>query len=355
MKNIKRLFRKRELIVILIILCFIYPLINLLRGFPFRLLSFSMHAREIIFFLSTIFLLTNILYFFHRRISASSWFSERVALCITVEILFILVYTPFITFTIYWILFPKYFSTSADLRTITFFTIILYFIQWAYLFYYHFSDYLARFRKAVISQEQLKFEIITNRYQALQNHISPHFIFNCLSGLNVMIHKDPAVASEIVYNLSDCLRHILTTLDKVTIPLSTELSFMHRYLYLLDIRSPGYIEVVENISEEDKHKRIPPCLLQMLIENAVKHNTISAEKKLTISITSMPHNKLEVSNNIIRKWNQELTAGTGTGLDNMVQRYSLLADDPISISIKDERFTVVLPLLDKPSYENTHY
>jgi sensor histidine kinase YesM len=269
---IKEVSKTRGAVVVLVIVTVLYPLINLLRGIHYKILSFSRHAKEFLFFFVSLFVLVQVLYFMHRRIAALPLFREKIIGQIITELLLLLLYTPVLSFTVFFLLFPGYLKKGSDLRTTILFTIILILIQTACLFYYHFSDYLSRFRRALLSQEILKYEKIIAQYKAQQNHISPHFIFNCLNNLNAMIDKNPSQASEIVYNLSDCLRHILTMPDKAMVKLDAELSFINKYKKLLDISFPGSIILVNRIAETDKQKSIPPCLLQMMVENAVKHN-----------------------------------------------------------------------------------
>lgn len=342
---IKEVSKTRSAVAVLVIVTAIYPLINLLRGVPYKILSFSRHAKEFLFFFICLFLLQQVLYFIHRRMALLSLFREKIIWQIITEFLLFLLYTPVLSFTVFFLIFPGYLKKGSDLRTAILFTVILLLIQTACLFYYHFSDYLCRFRNAVLSQEILKYEKIIALYKAQQNHISPHFIFNCLNNLNAMIHKNPSQASEIVYNLSDCLRHILTMPDKPTVKLDDELSFISKYKKLLDISFPGCITLVNRIAETDRQKSIPPCLLQMLVENAVKHNGISPGVELAVSFTSVPGNRIEISNNIIKPNAETSCPGTGTGFNTIRQRYSLLTDEAIFIDKKEDRFTVTLPLL----------
>ncbi|MBK6825670.1 MAG: histidine kinase [Chitinophagaceae bacterium] len=219
-------------------------------------------------------------------------------------------------------------------------------ILFIYLYYYRFKDAQEKFREVVANQERLKYEKITAQYKSLQNHISPHFIFNCLGGLDRMIRENPKEATRVIYSLSDCLQHILITLEKGTITLEEELIFIHKYEELLHIRFPGSIQISKFIDQVHYHKKIPPCIMQMLIENAVKHNNFNSENKLTIIISSLDGDRLSISNNYAAKKEENGQIRMGTGLDNIRQRFQLLTDEQIIIQQTSSLFTANLPLLN---------
>lgn len=355
MKLFKAPPKAGSIITILLIVLILYPFINLLRGYPYRILAVSVHVKEFVFLAVSLFVIASISFYIHRKISNSAFFGDRTALQILIEIFMSFIYTLLFCIPFFILLFPEFLRKGKDFRTATLFTIIVFLIQLAFLFYHHFSDYLIRFKKAIMREEKLRYENMAAQYRALQNHISPHFLFNCLSGLDTTIHKNPSQASSIVHNLSDCLRYIISTHDKTTVPLDAELTFIRTYHHLLNIRIPGSIILANFIDEADMHKQIPPCLLQILMENVVKHNDATPEQPVTVSFTSLPGNKLEVSNTIIRKINPVHNSITGTGLENIKGRYSLLTDQKIDIQKNGSTFTVILPLLEKSMYENNDH
>ncbi len=347
LKTLQSHSRSQSAFTVLLITAFIYPFINLLRGLPYKILSFSTHAKEFIFFAASLYILVKLQYFIHRRFGVARIFNENIGRQIAAELVLSFLYTPVICVSSYLLLFARELKRGSDFRTAILFTIILFLIQLAYLFNQCFSDYLIQFRKSVMREEKLRYENMMVQYKALQDHLSPHFLFNCLSGLNTTIAESPAKASEIVYNMADCLRHVLTAPDQPTITLDAELQFINTYYKLLGIRYPRCIILVNRVDEADKKKQVPPCLLQLLVENAVKHNNISPEQPLTISFASLPPNKLEVSSNTTKKIDLDVSSRTGIGLENIKGRYSLLTGETISINQTQDRFTVILPLLEK--------
>ncbi len=355
-KTLKPFLRPRSVLTILVIVAFIYLIINLLRSHPqSKPVSAIRHIKEVVFFLISIFSVLGLQYFLHTRISQLSFLKDRIRLQIIIELMLSVVYTSLICFGVFMILLPVYMHKGSDFRTLILFTMIIFMIQLVYLFYHHLSDYLERFKTLLLKAEKARYEKITAQYKALQNHIGPHFIFNSLTGLDAMVKKEPAIASKIISHLSDLLRHIIITLDKVTIPLAAELEFIERYYALLDIRFPGCIVLQKKIDPLHMAKKIPPCLLQILVENAVKHSIISTEQPLIISITSLSDNRLEVSNNISKRKSFGYLPVTGTGLNNVRQRYALLTEERLDIFQTDERFSVILPLLETDSYEYTDH
>ncbi len=342
----KRFFNRRDILRTVIIVLVLYPLINLLRGVPYTFLSFSVHIREISFFLVALFLLFKLLVFVHRRAARIRRLKESVASLVITEVILLLVYTPLVAVTLFLLHFADVFYLQInDPRRIILFTIFLVFILLIYLYHLHLQDHFERLKEAISSREKMKIEKIVAYYKALQNHVSPHFIFNCLGGLNGMIRKDPVMATEIVHHLSDCLRHILSTLDQATIPLEAEMDFIRKYRQLLDMSSSGSVIIREWVGPALIKKEVPPCLIQMLIENAVKHNRMSTGEPIFIVIRGIGANRLEVSNNIQPKEFSAGTSITGTGLTNIRERYALLTPEPVVIRREENRFYVEIPLI----------
>jgi LytS/YehU family sensor histidine kinase len=120
------------------------------------------------------------------------------------------------------------------------------------------------------------------QYEALKNQVNPHFLFNSLNALSSLIYENPGKAVEFINRLSDVYRYVLDSKDKEAVPLSEELTFVRSYLFLLKARFENNLVAETNISEEKGY--VPPMALQMLIENAVKHNEISDEHPLKISV-----------------------------------------------------------------------
>jgi len=176
--------------------------------------------------------------------------------------------------------------------------------------------------------------------------VSPHFLFNSLTALKELIDEDPDNARQYVSHLSMLLRYTLQSNENKTVLLSEELESVRSYIYLIKMRFGSNLGIDFKISEEYNNFRLPPLVIQTLIENAVKHNEISKRNPLTILLMTTRSNSLIVSNPIHEKLSME--PGTGIGLDNLSKQYKLLCGEEIRISKSEGSFRVEVPLL-KPN------
>ena len=198
-------------------------------------------------------------------------------------------------------------------------------------------------KKSVEEKELLKRESLKAQLSALKTQVNPHFLFNNLNTLSAVIPDDPRKAIDFVQRLSKVYRHILEVRDDPWIPLSEELDVMKAYAFLLQTRFGDNLHIRIDIPPEKLRKKIVPLSLQILMENAIKHNIVSSEKPLSIDI-SCENGKLVVSNNIQKK--KQLSESTGIGLDNIRNRYRLLSNLPVDVTEDTDQFTVAIPLIE---------
>ncbi len=197
--------------------------------------------------------------------------------------------------------------------------------------------------KSLRHLEKLRSEKIQFQFEVLRNQINPHFLFNSFNTLISIIDDDPKVAIEYVEQLSDFFRDIVKYRDKEIIPLEEELGLLQNFFYLQQKRFGDQIQIKISISaDEQKNSFIPPLTLQLLMENAIKHNTISKNYPLIISI-DMSASGVIVSNNITSK--REITKGEGMGLQNIINRYTLLSNKTVNINHTSTQFIVTLPII----------
>ena len=194
---------------------------------------------------------------------------------------------------------------------------------------------------AVVSMQELDFENLQNRYTALKNQTDPHFLFNCLNTLNGLIGRDDERAKEYVQELATVFRH--TMRDKVVVRLSDEMDFVRSYLYLMCVRYFDGLRVEWNIDEKCLDYYVIPSGVQILVENAIKHNIVSARVPLTIRISTEGHQV--VVDNRIQLREDSKSGSTGVGLDNLMEQYRMLFGKDIDIVSKEGHFTVSLPLI----------
>ncbi|HVN56947.1 MAG TPA: histidine kinase [Bacteroidales bacterium] len=194
-----------------------------------------------------------------------------------------------------------------------------------------------------VEYERLKSEALQSQYESLKNQLSPHFLFNSLTALKILIDESPGKAQEYVNSLSKALRYTLRSNEKQLVTLKEEMEFMESYLFLIRIRFDSNLTINTRIDEPHYSLKLPPLTIQTLVENAIKHNEISKRKPLAIDIYTPDGEKLRVENIIQKKLTDE--EGTGIGLTNLSKQFRLLAGKEITISNDQDRFYVDIPLI----------
>lgn len=192
------------------------------------------------------------------------------------------------------------------------------------------------------SREKAERERDKFRLQALENQLSPHFVFNNFSILADLIEVDPKRASAYLMNLSKVYRYTLQHLDHSTVSLQEELEFLQRYLALLQQRFDDGIVVEIRPDVTQRQGALPPTALQMLIENAIKHNEHTTARPLHIFVTS-DEGHISVSN---RKQPITTAESTLVGQHNIAERYRLLTDQKVIISDTTDEYCVTIPLIN---------
>lgn len=201
------------------------------------------------------------------------------------------------------------------------------------------------------------------QFEALKTQLSPHFLFNALNTISSLIYKDIALAEDFIRRLAHTYRYILKTNEHHLIPLKTELEMLNGFYFMQRIKFEDCIYFKYNIPESVQETLIPPLTLQMLMENALKHNLICDDTKLVVEIEATNDRYLLVRNNIIPK-TQLLKIGNNLvdrpreirshkiGLSNIRERYAFFTNKKIDI-IKNHDFTVKLPLIEPQREQET--
>ena len=202
--------------------------------------------------------------------------------------------------------------------------------------------YLSERRQHLALQyESLRVENMQIRYQALKNQVDPHFLFNTMSILDSLVDEDKQKTHEYIQRFSSVYRYILQT--KETVTLDEELRFVDDYFGLLQVRYGECLQLKTEINFAFRNYSVVPLSLQILIENAVKHNIVSRQYPLCITIETTIDRELIVSNNYQPK--PMSSAGAGIGLANLSERYMLKWQKNITIEQTDKLFRVTLPLV----------
>lgn len=197
-------------------------------------------------------------------------------------------------------------------------------------------------RRVLLENEQLHTENLVHQYEALKNQLNPHMLFNSLNTLDSLIGEDTAKAHDYLQKLSRVLRYTLRVNENPLVTLQEEMECAQAYIYLLQMRYEGNLYFEIQTEADTLQRRLPPMSVQMLVENAVKHNEISRRHPLTIRIVASG-NCVTVDNPIQPKRTSGET--TRIGLSNLSNRYRLLFHHDIEIKENNGHFIVTLPLL----------
>jgi two-component system, LytTR family, sensor kinase len=202
--------------------------------------------------------------------------------------------------------------------------------------------FINRWRDSLVLTERLEKEKSIVQFDNLKNQLNPHFLFNALTSLNSLIGENPALAYQFLQQLSKVYRYVLQNKDKNFVSLQTEYDFIKNYISLLETRFQDALSIDISIHDEIRDRALVPVTLQILIENALKHNIADRDKPLKIEIFTMG-DYLIVSNNLqLRKL---VDTSNKQGLENLKSLYSFLTEKPVIIEHTDSRFAVKIPLL----------
>lgn len=203
--------------------------------------------------------------------------------------------------------------------------------------------FMSELKQSVEEKELLKRESLNAQLDALKTQVNPHFLFNNLNTLTSIIPEDSKLAVTFVQQLARVYRYILEVRDEESILLKDELEVMKAYSFLLKTRFGDNLDIQIDVPDEKLNNRVVPLSLQLLMENAIKHNIVSAERPLKIDIIAT-NGTLVMRNNLQPK-NQSFES-TGIGLENIRNRYKLISDRKVEITADEESFTVSIPLIE---------
>ncbi|MFT5916062.1 MAG: hypothetical protein ACJAWV_000443 [Flammeovirgaceae bacterium] len=198
-----------------------------------------------------------------------------------------------------------------------------------------------QFAVVQIQSVEIKRKQLQLQFDMLRNQLSPHYLFNCLNTISNLVYKDAELAEEFVRRFAHTYQYVLDTHKKDLIPISEEIEFVNAYAFLLQTRFSNNIKLIINLSSEAKESLIPPLTLQLLVENAVKHNTISDEHPLQIEVYQEAE-RLCVKNTISETPKQ--VSSLKVGLENIKKRYEYFTPTELEL-LNGENFEVKLPIL----------
>ncbi len=327
----------------------------------------------------------------HTKPSSSDWYIIGLFFLIAIPVTFsgydyatelneaildTIVYTVFtfvVSYIIVYIFFPRYFPDRQILR-LFFYTLLLMVVagtleiigyqmadgnkQWYRLFRnYNFPFWAIsssaqnagimvgillgkKFYDAQIEIQKREKEKKESELRLLKSQVDPHFLFNNLNTVDSLIDKDPKIAKQYINHLSQLYRYLIQTKDDEVVPLVEEIEFAKNYIFLIEKRFGSAYQFRLADYQDRDDMLIPPGAIQTALENVVKHNSAQAEQIVTD--ISIDKDYITIRNNIVEK--EKRNPSTGTGLSNLMKRYSLLTDKEIKIT-KEEDFSIELPLI----------
>lgn len=205
----------------------------------------------------------------------------------------------------------------------------------------HGREFYLNWKQAVLKSERLEKENIKAQYDNLKSQVNPHFLFNSLNALTNLVYEDQDKAAKFIKQLSEVYRYVLDTRDKEIVAIEEELKFLDSYLFLQHIRFEN--NLITKINLEGLSTYVAPLSIQMLFENAIKHNVISKESPLEIKLFS--NEKFLVVQNTLQPKDVSLEDSKGMGLENIISRYSFLSDQKVEIEKRDTLFQVRIPII----------
>lgn len=203
------------------------------------------------------------------------------------------------------------------------------------------SHFFKSWKQAAVNEEKLKREKLAVEYEALKNQVNPHFLFNSLTALSSLVYKDQQKAVTFIREFSNVFRYVLESREKEVVDIATEKKLLESVSYLNRIRYEDSLQIKINLSDATD-KYIIPMALQMLLENAIKHNSISVNKPLKVEIVE-EDGYVIVKNNLQPK--KSGIVSNKIGLENIKSRYKYLSDKDVLVEISNEEFIVKIPVL----------
>lgn len=203
------------------------------------------------------------------------------------------------------------------------------------------SGFFRSWRESAVNEERLEKESIRLQYNALKNQVNPHFLFNSLNTLTTLVYRDADQAARFIKQLSEVYRYVLEHKDSELVSLKEEIAFCKHYIFLQKIRHDKNLEVEINFNP-DESIRVVPLSIQLLLENAIKHNEVSAENPLQIKV-GIERDYIVVTNNLQPR--SAIPDSGGIGLETLRKRYDFLSNKKVITEKKNGSFVVYIPII----------
>lgn len=202
--------------------------------------------------------------------------------------------------------------------------------------------FFKQWKRSLLKTEKLEKEFLSSKFEALKNQINPHFLFNSLNTLSALIHEDVDKSEKFIDEFARIYRYVLENQENIAVSLNSELAFVKSYLYLQQIRFGQSLDSEIKIDTSKLDHMIPTLSLQLLIENAIKHNIVTKSDPLKIKIYNEGE-YLVVENNLQLRDQEENS--TGIGLNNLKERYKLMTDHKPEFIVTEKLYVAKIPLI----------
>lgn len=240
---------------------------------------------------------------------------------------------------------PDFVNREFQATMLLMFIVVIFMFNFAFYSFHFFGNWQVTVQDKAdleIQAAQLEREKSELQYHHLKNQVNPHYLFNMLTSLDGLVHTNPELASDFIRHMAKVYRYVLQHKESEVVNIEEELEFIEHYIQLLHIRYGGGLVIDINVSDEAREKGIVMITLQMLIDNAIKHNIIQQSEPLSITITDEDDFIVVKNNKQLRK---QIETSNGKGLTQLRHLYQYLTDKEIVIEDKEDSYTIKLPLL----------
>lgn len=317
---------------------------NLTGQFPFIVHGLIITTGTGLFGILQLWLFYRISQWLNQRIPLEKQFSTRIILDFIINVSFGIITSGVILMAaLYWMnsgsvaeLWGSYRESFLTLWILIVVLVLMYnIVMLVFYAYYHYAE--GQISDIKIERKQLKLQ-----FEALKSQLSPHYLFNSLNTISSLIHQDTNRAEDFIRRLADTYHYILNTHQQQLITLEKEIEFVRAYYYLLCVRYEEGLNLEINIPDQLLNYKVPPLTVQILVENAIKHNVFSKDRPLNIYLGVIDNTDLKVVNNKTKP--PETVKSTHIGLKNIERRYSFFTKNKIKI-IDGQDFEVNVPII----------
>lgn len=240
---------------------------------------------------------------------------------------------------------PDFVNKEFQATMLLMFVVVIFMFNFAFYSFHFFGNWQVTVQDKAdleIQAAELEREKSELQYHHLKNQVNPHYLFNMLTSLDGLVHTNPELASDFIRHMAKVYRYVLQHKESEVVNVEEELDFIEHYIQLLHIRYGSGLIIDINVSEEAQERGMVMITLQMLIDNAIKHNIIQQSEPLRVTITDEADYIVVKNNKQLRK---QIETSNGKGLSQLRHLYQYLTEKEIVIEDKQDSYTIKLPLL----------